>query len=91
MYDVGITMTNAMHVLAEQKVNKGVNIAFSVTMEMQKFGPSPFWKELSLLLFGLTSCCEYSYQKVSRPCAAIIMLLQLAFLTYFCRWDIADA
>lgn len=27
---------NAMHVLAEQKVNKGVNIAFSVTMEMQK-------------------------------------------------------
>ena len=62
-------MANAKHFFRlKRRVNTGINIAFPVTMETQQFGPSSFLESFLILLFALTPCCEFSYQKVSSPC-----------------------
>lgn len=83
-------MANVMHFFwLKRRVNKGINIAFPVTMETQQFGPSSFLESFLILLFGLTPCREYSYHKVSGPCCRHYAA-QLAFLVCLFRWDIPD-
>lgn len=82
MYDVGVTMANAMP-------HKGVNIAFSTTMEMQQFGASSFWKVILFYYLSSLPSVNILIRKSPGPVAALIRLTPLAFLICLFRWDMA--
>ena len=62
-----------------RRVNKGVNLAFSVVMEMQQPGPSSFWKVFLFSYLALFPAVTLPIRKSPGPATAVIMLTHPAY------------